>query len=406
MADTTKYWHISKDGQPRLCHAGSPDKCPLGTVHGASRKEVILKEEQRIANEHKTYKPTPSLMSKKTMVKNNDNMNTVERPSYSDSEVVYLDKATDVIAEELTKSGCHICKPGDQSFEDSVNKLTRLLSTPAMDLFIDKNDKFDAERIARIVLDLPPSIYRPSCPVDRHTGKPTASARMIMTRLHNDWNDGKGKKALKASLAMVLLFKGRCPYCGKKMVDKTDWNYDRDKRLPSGEHIVPVSLKGCTSGTTSIGNTMVVCKDCNQARGSKSLKEWMEEEHGEDAATILDAQLVNLRKLMPYEIPGAREQVFIHRTAKTLRAVSDQLSPRWFEQAASDAVHEIELMENRAYRSGHNDGDVWDDVWVKSLIDHGIDLNRAKARRDNQNKNHRAGIMDAAPSTLVSSEAS
>lgn len=394
----TGYWHIGRDGQPHPCHAESPEKCPLGTAHGKSRSEVEKAEERRIQAENKAVSFTPNMMSKKTQKK----LDTVERPLFSSDEIKLLDASADFIAGRLAEDGYRICGPDDQSYEDAVKSLTGLLSTPAMDLFIDKNDKQDAERIARLVLDLPRSVYLPSPPNIYGTRKLAAGARVVMTRLHNDWNGGKGKKALKAALTMTLLFKGRCPYCGRKMRDRTDPYHGDDSRSPSGEHIIPVSLKGSVSGTTSIGNTMIACSECNKSRGRLPLKEWMEDTHGKPAARTLEAQLAVMKTMMPYEIPDAGEQAFIHQTVRTLRAISNQLSPKRYGRAAADAAREIELMKDPAYRSTRSGG-IWEGEWVKKLIAEGIDLDQAKARRGSpKNKdrevNDGSGV-DAASST-------
>ena len=54
-----------------------------------------------------------------------------------------------------------------------------------------------------------------------------------------------------------------CPYCGEAMIAT-------HRRKPTRDHLTPSSR----GGSEDAHNTRIVCSDCNQDRGDRTLWEW------------------------------------------------------------------------------------------------------------------------------------
>ena len=63
-----------------------------------------------------------------------------------------------------------------------------------------------------------------------------------------------------------------CPYCGdemSKMLPRHGKQNSTDMKFPTRDHIVPKS-----KGKTLSGNKIIVCRECNELKGPRDLKEF------------------------------------------------------------------------------------------------------------------------------------
>jgi hypothetical protein len=146
-----------------------------------------------------------------------------------------------------------------------------------------------------------------------------SSFHLLLDRAWDYYSDYFNSK-YENSIGNELNGKGYCCYCG----------VDLNLTIPAKEHLVPLSL----GGNGSKKNVKNCCHSCNQERGSKPLKSWVDELEeqlpmlNEEDRNVTEIKIAKIKFWINY-IVGAKDRLFMsikdyHRHKKHLGIVQKE----------------------------------------------------------------------------------